>query len=304
MASLAQPRAQIQPGPRWLAKESQREALAGYLFILPIFLGYTAFILGPIVAAVGISFTKYDILTPASFVGLENYARLFSDPRLRTVYGNTIFFTVFAVSLNVGIGLLLAVLLNRHIPGPLKYVFRSAYFFPVLVALVYSSIIWQFLYQKDTGIINYYLGLLNIEPIAWLGNKQWVLPSIIIMDVWRNTGFAMLVFLAGLQNISTEYYEAAQLDGAHRLAGLGAQHLDALRIARPISRVGRHPFVEQLLACGSGDAAPHHRAVDQSNHLLQRDYLHDRRAPGVRLDHGSHQGWPRRHKPQPGHLHL
>ncbi|TME40535.1 MAG: sugar ABC transporter permease [Chloroflexi bacterium] len=217
MASLAQPRAQIQPGPRWLAKESQREALAGYLFILPTFLGYTAFILGPIVAAVGISFTKYDILTPASFVGLENYARLFSDPRLRTVYGNTIFFTVFAVSLNVGIGLLLAVLLNRHIPGPLKYVFRSAYFFPVLVALVYSSIIWQFLYQKDTGIINYYLGLLNIEPIAWLSNKQWVLPSIIIMDVWRNTGFAMLVFLAGLQNISTEYYEAAQLDGANRL---------------------------------------------------------------------------------------
>jgi len=184
---------------------------------LPTFLGYTAFILGPIVAAVGISFTKYDILTPASFVGLENYARLFSDPRLRTVYGNTIFFTVFAVSLNVGIGLLLAVLLNRHIPGPLKYVFRSAYFFPVLVALVYSSIIWQFLYQKDTGIINYYLGLLNIEPIAWLSNKQWVLPSIIIMDVWRNTGFAMLVFLAGLQNISTEYYEAAQLDGANRL---------------------------------------------------------------------------------------
>jgi multiple sugar transport system permease protein len=217
MATLAQPRARMLPGPRWLAKESQREALAGYLFILPTFLGYTAFILGPILAAVGISLTKYDILTPAKFVGVENYVHLFSDPRLRVVYGNTIFFTVFAVSLNVGIGLLLAVLLNRHIPGPLKYVFRSAYFFPVLVALVYSSIIWQFLYQKDTGIINYYLGQMNVQPIAWLSNRQWVMPSIIIMDVWRNTGFAMLVFLAGLQNISTEYYEAAQLDGANKL---------------------------------------------------------------------------------------
>ena len=200
----------------WLANETQREALAGYLFILPTFVGYTAFILGPIMAVIGISLTKYDILSPASFIGLDNYVRLFTDPRLRTVYGNTIFFTVFAVSLNVGIGLILAVLLNRHIPGPLKYLFRSAYFFPVLVALVYSSIVWSFLYQKDTGIINYYLSLLNVAPIPWLSNRQWVLPSIIVMDVWRNTGFAMLVFLAGLQNIPVDYYEAAQLDGANR----------------------------------------------------------------------------------------
>jgi multiple sugar transport system permease protein len=212
---MAQAQALARTG--WLSKESQREALAGYLFILPTFLGYTAFIVGPILAAIGFSFTKYDILSPATFVGLDNYVRLLNDPRLRTVYGNTIFFTVFAVSLNVGLGLVLAVLLNRHLPGPIKYVLRSAYFFPVLVALVYSSIIWQFLYQKDTGIFNYYLGLLNLAPIPWLSNRQWVLPSIIILDVWRNAGFAMLVFLAGLQNISQEYYEAAQLDGANRL---------------------------------------------------------------------------------------
>jgi len=211
---MAQAQALARPG--WLSKESQREALAGYLFILPTFLGYTAFIVGPILAAIGISFTKYDILSPATFVGLDNYVRLLNDPRLRTVYSNTIFFTVFAVSLNVGVGLVLAVLLNRHLPSPIRYVLRSAYFFPVLVALVYSSIIWQFLYQKDTGIFNYYLGLLNVAPIPWLSNRQWVLPSIIILDVWRNAGFAMLVFLAGLQNISQEYYEAAQLDGANR----------------------------------------------------------------------------------------
>jgi multiple sugar transport system permease protein len=214
---MAQAQAHTLTRPGWLATERQREALAGYLFILPTFLGYTAFIVGPIVAAIGFSFTKYDILSPATFIGLDNYVRLFTDPRLRTVYGNTIFFTVFAVSFNVGLGLLLAVLLNRHIPGPLKYALRSAYFFPVLVALVYSSIIWQFLYQKDTGIINYYLGLLNVAPIPWLSNRQWVLPSIIILDVWRNMGFAMLVFLAGLQNISQDYYEAAQLDGANRI---------------------------------------------------------------------------------------
>ena len=177
----------------WLSKESQREALAGYLFILPTFIGYTAFIIGPILAAIGFSLTSYDILSPPEFVGLENYINLFSDPRLQKVYLNTIYFTVVAVSLNVGIGLLLAVLINRHMPSFLKYIFRTAYFFPVLVALAYCSIIWQYLYQKDTGIINYYLSYLNVDPIPWLSSPQYVMPSIILMDVWKNTGFfAML----------------------------------------------------------------------------------------------------------------
>jgi multiple sugar transport system permease protein len=200
----------------WLTKERHREALAGYLFILPTFLGYTTFILGPILAAIGISLADYDMLSPARFAGLDNYLALLRDPRLRTVYLNTVFFTVVAVSLNVGVGLLLAVLINRRIPSALRYLFRTTYFFPVLVALTYCSIIWQFLYQKDTGVFNYYLGFLGVEPIPWLSSRQWVLPSIIFMDVWKNTGFAMLVFLAGLQNIPADYYEAAQIDGAHR----------------------------------------------------------------------------------------
>ena len=200
----------------WLRKESQREALAGYLFILPTFLGYTIFIVGPIFAAIGYSMTSYDILSPAKFIGFRNYLDLLTDPRLRKVYWNTIYFTVVAVTLNVGIGLLLAVLINRHMPSSLRYLFRTAYFFPVLVALAYSAIIWQYLYQKDTGIINYYLHFLNIAPIPWLSSPLWVMPSIIVMDVWKNTGFAMLVFLAGLQGISQDYYESAALDGANR----------------------------------------------------------------------------------------
>lgn len=209
--------AQARTGARhgWLTKERTREALAGYLFILPTFLGYTTFVIGPILAAIGISLTSYDMLSEPEFIGFENYANLFSDPRLRTVYLNTIFFTVVAVSLNVGVGLLLAVLINRRMPAALKYIFRTVYFFPVLVALAYCSIIWQFLFQRDTGVFNYYLGQIGVEPIPWLSNRQWVMPSIILMDVWKNTGFAMLVFLAGLQNIPSDYYEAAQIDGAN-----------------------------------------------------------------------------------------
>ena len=206
------PRASV----RWLAKDKTREAIVGYLFILPAFVGFVLFVLGPIIVAVGISFTQYDILSPPKFAGLDNYLQLLKDPRLRITYANTALFTLLAVTFNIGVALVLAVLINRKLPAFLKYLFRATYFFPVLVALAYSSVIWSFLYQKDTGIINYYLNLLGIDRIGWLSDRQWVMLSIIILDVWKNTGFAMLVFLAGLQNIPQEYYEAAQIDGANR----------------------------------------------------------------------------------------
>lgn len=202
------------PRPRWWSKQRHREAISGYLFILPTFIGYTAFVVGPILATVGLSFTSYDILSPPESVGLENYGQLFSDTRLHVVYRNTVLFTVFAVTFNIGLGLLLAVLINRKIPALLRYVLLSAYFFPVLVAHVYVAIIWEFLYQRDTGIINYYLSVFGMEPIPWISSAQWAMPSIIIMDVWKNAGFAMLVCLAGLQNVPQVYYEAASLDGA------------------------------------------------------------------------------------------
>lgn len=218
MAAQSLKRTEGRSVSNWLAKDKTREAIAGYLFILPSYLGFIVFVLGPIIAAIVISLTSYDILSSPRFIGLDNFAQLLKDARLKIVYGNTLLFTVLAVTFNLGIGLLLAVLLNRRLPRGLKYIFRSAYFFPVLVALAYSSIIWQFLYQRDTGVINYYLGLLGIDKIGWLSDKRWVMPGIIILDVWKNTGFAMLVFLAGLQNIPQEYYEAAEIDGASHTA--------------------------------------------------------------------------------------
>ena len=196
-------------------KAGHREALWGFLFILPTYLGFAIFILGPVVAVAGMSFTKFDVLAGAEFTGLANYVRLLSDERLRNVYTNTFVFTIFAVFFNVSIGLALAVLLNRRLPRLLRNFFRSVYFFPLLIAHTYVAVIWQFLYQRDTGVINYYLSLLGIAPISWLGSAAWVLPSVIIMDVWKNTGFAMIIFLAGLQNIPKDYYEAARLDGAN-----------------------------------------------------------------------------------------
>jgi multiple sugar transport system permease protein len=198
-------------------KAGYREALWGFLFILPTYLGFAIFVLGPVVAVAGMSFTNFDVLGGSTFTGLTNYSRLLSDERLRTVYGNTFVFTIFAVFFNVSIGLALAVLLNRRLPQLVRNFFRSIYFFPLLIAHTYVAVIWQFLYQRDTGVINYYLSLLGIGPVSWLGSATWVLPSVIIMDVWKNTGFAMIIFLAGLQSIPKDYYEAARLDGAGAL---------------------------------------------------------------------------------------
>jgi multiple sugar transport system permease protein len=197
----------------WL-NDKRREAIAGYLFILPVYIGFITFILIPIFRAAGISLTRFDILGGSEFIGLENYKQMLSDMRLRTVYGNTIVFTVFAVFFNTAVGLILAVFLNQKMPAAIRNLFRSIYFFPILVAHTYIATIWQYLYQQDTGIINYYLGFLGIDPIPWLSNTRVVMVSVIILDVWKNAGFAMLIFLAGLQNIPQDYYEAAELDGA------------------------------------------------------------------------------------------
>lgn len=200
--------------PGWLSKERRKEALAGYLFILPVYAGFITFVLGPIIAAAVISLTRFDILGGSTFIGLQNFTRMLSDPRLATIYKNTAVFAVAAVVLNVAAGLILAVLLNSRMPLTLRNLYRSIYFFPVLVAHTYIAVIWQFLYQQDTGVINYYLSFLGVGPIPWLSSSQWVLPSVIIMDIWKNAGFAMLIFLAGLQGIPRDYGEAAEIDGA------------------------------------------------------------------------------------------
>jgi multiple sugar transport system permease protein len=147
-------------------------------------------------------------------MGLENYMHVFQDTRMKYVAFNTFFFAIMAVVGNVGIGLLLAVLLNRRIPAVLNYIFRFSYFLPVIISYVYVAIVWGCLYSTDTGIFNYYLEEMGLSKVGWLTNTHVVMFSIIIMDIWKNAGFFMVIFLAGLQNIPAQYYEAARIDGA------------------------------------------------------------------------------------------
>lgn len=203
-----------QPRQRFQLTERRREAVTGYLLILPSFLGFFIFVLGPLLVALAISFTSYDLLTSPEWRGLDNYIRMLSDGRLHQTYANTIVYVIAAVVFMNVIGLALAMMLNRRLPRTLRYVVRSAYFFPSLVALVYVSIIFQALFQRDVGVINFYLGLLGVGPVDWLSSATGAVASVIIVDVWRNVGFAMLIYLAALQDVPRDLEEAAKVDGA------------------------------------------------------------------------------------------
>jgi len=190
------------------------EAIAGYLFILPTALGFLVFVAGPLVGAIGLSFYDYDILSPPRFAGLANFASALDDPRLRVVYRNTLTYVVAWALLDLLLALALAVAINRPMKAGLRYLFRTAYFFPVLTSTASVAIIWTFLYNTDLGIVNYYLSRIGLPKVPWLTSSAWAIWSIVFLQVWKSVGFNFVLFVAGLQNIPRHLYEAAAIDGA------------------------------------------------------------------------------------------
>jgi multiple sugar transport system permease protein len=198
-----------------MSRAAQREALWGYLFLLPTAAGFVIFILGPMLGALGISLLRWDLLTPPRFAGFANYAHLLHDARLHLMVGNTILFVIGDVLLNMLLGLGLALLLRRKLGGVISYLARLAFFFPVIVSVSSAAAIWIFFLQKDLGVINYYLHLIGLPKIPWLSSSKWSLRSVVLFDVWKNVGFYAMVFLAGLHNIPPQFREAAIVDGAN-----------------------------------------------------------------------------------------
>lgn len=200
---------------RKLSSTARKEAISGWLFVAPALTLFLCFVLLPTIAMLVLCFTKYNMLKPPTFTGLANFLRLFSDGKLKTVALNTAKLAVCAVVLNVVIGLLLALMIANRRNGIFSYIIRLLYFFPAIVAPVYIAVVWTILLAKDTGLVNYYLGQIGIGPVGWLTDPAVSLWSVIGIDVWRNIGFIMIIFLAGIKNISSDYYEAASLDGAN-----------------------------------------------------------------------------------------
>ncbi|HET9375699.1 MAG TPA: sugar ABC transporter permease [Chthoniobacterales bacterium] len=187
---------------------------AGYLFILPSFVLYAVFVLAPVIVTFVLSFTYYDPMAGSRWIGLENFQRFFTGDRSLQIFGNTLCFAIFAVTGNVVVGLLLALALNRAMPAFLLYLFRLAYFLPVIIAAAFVSIVWGYFYGDDLGVINYYLIKLGFTPIHWLTSSHTAMMSIVIMDIWKNTGFFMIIFIAALQGVPRSIMDAAIMDGS------------------------------------------------------------------------------------------
>jgi multiple sugar transport system permease protein len=192
------------------------EMITGYTFVLPSVLAILLFTIIPIFIAIGLVFMKYDILTPAEFVGLENIARIFKDTRLANSYLVTLRFVLLASLINNTLGILLAMGVNRSMPRVLKYLLRTSLFFPVLTTSASLAVVWKYLMAQDRGVLNFLLTSVGLDSIPWLSSFNWALYSVVIYDVWRACGYMMVLYLAGLQGISESYYEAAKIDGASR----------------------------------------------------------------------------------------
>ena len=184
----------------------------GYLFILPNFLGFLLFMLVPIIMALVFSFTNYDVISQMDFVGINNYVGLFTDDQFITSLLNTLWFAVLTVPTGVILALLLAVLFNRQIRG--ISIFRTFVFIPVITSMVAVSLVWSMLYEDNAGLLNTLLGYVGLGPVHWLTDTNIAMISIAIMSVWKGLGYNMTIFLAGLQGVPGELYEAATIDGA------------------------------------------------------------------------------------------
>ncbi|TDO33256.1 multiple sugar transport system permease protein/alpha-1,4-digalacturonate transport system permease protein [Kribbella sp. VKM Ac-2527] len=193
-------------------RERNRETLTAWLFLLPSFIGFVIFTAGPVVAAGVISLLDWNLFSPPTWAGLRNFARLGPDPTFWSALGNTVYFTFVSVPLTIVVSLALALLLNQGVRR--IAVFRSLLLLPYATITVAVAFVWIWLYIPHDGLVNAVLGLVGINGPDWLISDTWAMPALIAMTVWKSFGFGMVVFLAGLQAIPQQLYEAAKVDGS------------------------------------------------------------------------------------------
>lgn len=197
-------------------------SLAAWVFVGPALVAIGVFFAVPVAAALLMSLTDFDIyaladLSNLRFVGLDNYAALLQRPLFWQALWNTVIFVVVGVPLSIGASLGTALLLHSKV-ARFQGFFRTALFAPVVTTLVAVAVVWRYLFHTRYGLINHALGHFGITPIDWLGDPQWAMPAIVLLSVWKNFGYNMVILLAGLQAIPEDLYEAARLDGAKRWA--------------------------------------------------------------------------------------
>lgn len=193
---------------------ARREAIDGYLMLLPTILGVGVFFAIPLAISLYLSFTNSRLIGPQNFVGIDNYLRAFSDVKFRLALGNTFWFTFWTLVLSILPALGLALLLNQQIRG--RAFFRALYFLPVVASVVGVTLVWRYLLNYDFGYVNYVAASIGLPRVNWLNDIDTALWGVIIVVAWRTIGYNLVIFLAGLQGIPRQLYEASSLDGANR----------------------------------------------------------------------------------------
>lgn len=193
-------------------KYNRKEALIGYLFILPSIIGFTIFVLYPLISSAYYALTQWNGVTDPVFVGFKNFVYMFTkDPSFVPSLQATLLFALMSVPSALVLGLLLALLLNRALPG--IRLFRTILYLPAVLPSIATLTLWKFIYNPQVGLANQVLAFFHLPPSTWLGSYQMALPSIVIIGLW-GVGSTMIIFLAGLQGVPPDLYEAAKLDGA------------------------------------------------------------------------------------------
>ena len=187
---------------------------APYLFVAPALLLFLLFVAGPAIGAIVLAFVNWDLLTPATFAGTDNFSRLFHDAQLRNALGNTFLFTFWSIVLHVVVGTAMALVVHRRMHRATRYFLRTAFFFPFLISWAAVALIWQYALDPTFGIFNFYAGKIGLPHEGWLVSSTLAMPALILVDLWHTIGFAFVVILAGLQAIPRELEEAALVDGA------------------------------------------------------------------------------------------
>lgn len=198
-------------------KKSAKEMLVAYSFIAPNFIGFAVFTLVPLVFALVLSLLNWDGANPIQFAGFENFTRLGGDTIFWRAVGNTFLYTAGVVPLTMACSLFLAILLNQKIKA--RNFFRTVSFFPYVASLVAVAVVWNFIFSPTRGPVNNLLSFITRLPVEalpqWAADRYWAIPTVIFFSVWKNMGYYMVIYLAGLQGVNAELYEAAGLDGAN-----------------------------------------------------------------------------------------
>jgi multiple sugar transport system permease protein len=195
-----------------LSSQARREEIVGYLCISPWLVGLVLFTGGPLIASLAISFTNWPILAPPKWIGLDNYAKLIGDDGFWQSLKVTAYYSGVGIPLGLFTGFSVALLMNQNVTG--IRVWRTIYYLPAVISGVAVARLWQWVFNGEYGVINVALSWLSIPGPYWLGSEEWVIPALLIMALWGVAGANMVIYLAGLQSIPTELYEAAMIDGA------------------------------------------------------------------------------------------